>query len=75
MLWFFERGAELMRIETTHDRISGVFLLRPQRPHGTEQVEQFASDMACRQWLESLERELRVENWILRRAQPLDRAR
>ena len=75
MLWFFERGAELLRIETTHDRINGVFVLRAHRPDGTEHVEQFASDVACRQRLAVLERELRTEQWVLRRAQPLDRAR
>jgi hypothetical protein len=72
MIWFFERGSELLRIETSFDRVAGLFTLRAKRPDGTEQVEQFSSDVACQQRLEALDRQLRNEHWTLRQLQPLD---
>jgi hypothetical protein len=72
MIWFFERGSEWLRIETSYDRVAGLFTLRAKRPDGTEQVEQFSSDVLCQQRLEALDGELRNEQWTLRQTQPLD---
>ena len=74
MVWFFERGNELLRIETSYDRVAGVFLLRAQRPDGTEEVEKFSDEIACQQRLEALDNQLRSERWGLKQVQPLDTA-
>ena len=74
VVWFFERGNELLRIETSYDRVAGVFLLRAQRPDGTEEVEKFSDEIACQQRLEALDNQLRSERWGLKQVQPLDTA-
>ena len=74
VVWFFERGNELLRIETSYDRVAGVFLLRAQRPDGTEQVDRFSDEAACQQRLDALDNQLRSEHWSLKQIQPLDTA-
>ena len=74
VVWFFERGNELLRVETSYDRVAGVFLLRAQRPDGTEEVEKFSDEIACQQRLEALDNQLRSERWGLKQVQPLDTA-
>ena len=71
MLWFFERGTEFLRIETSYDSIGGLYVLRAQMPDGTQQVETFASSDACQQRLEALDSQLRADHWRLRQARPL----
>ena len=41
MLWFFDRGNEHMRIETTHDASNGTFTLTVYRADGTQETEMF----------------------------------
>jgi hypothetical protein len=69
MVWFFERHAELLRIETTHEQ--GVFVLKIYREHGEVQTETFRSEVACHKRLERLERQLRADCWALRLVAPL----
>ena len=71
MIWFFERENELLRIETSYDRVTGVFLCRIRRQDGSEQVEQFSSEAVCQQRFTSLDRQLRAEHWTLRQVEPL----
>ena len=71
MVWFFEREKELLRVETSYDRVSGVFLCRIKRQDGSEQVEQFSSEFACQQRFATLDSQLRAEHWTLRQVEPL----
>jgi hypothetical protein len=66
MVWFFERGGEFMRIETSFDRATGVYVLRAQLPDGTEQVESFNSETSCQSRLEMLDQQLQADRWRLR---------
>ena len=71
MIWFFERGNEFLRIETSFDRIAGLYILRAQMPDGTEQVETFGDADACQKRLEALDSQLRADHWRLRQARPM----
>ena len=71
MVWFFERDAELLRIETTHNQASGAFVLTVYRKDGKTQTERFASEAACHGRLERLEQQLRADRWSLRMVCPL----
>lgn len=71
MVWFFERKDELLRIETSFDRVTGVYLCRMRRPDGSERVEQFSNEVACQQRFAALDRQLRAEHWTLRQVEPL----
>jgi hypothetical protein len=64
MVWFFERGKESLRIETTHDKNAGTFTLKIFAPDGTPQVQTFTTNAAFREGLVALERRLLAENWI-----------
>jgi hypothetical protein len=41
MQWFFQRENEYLRIETTHDRSSGAFMLILHLLKGTQQIYMF----------------------------------
>jgi hypothetical protein len=71
MVWFFERGEEILRIETAHNRTAGEYVLTLHFPGSTERVERFADEAACQERLETLERQLRSDRWRLRLAHPL----
>lgn len=63
MLWFFQRGEEHLRIETTHDRPTGTFALTVHRADGTNHGELFTDRAAFEARLAELERELDAEHW------------
>ena len=63
MVWFFERGTEALRIETTHDKNTGTFTMKIIAPDGTQHLETFPSNAAFREGLVALERRLFAENW------------
>ena len=71
MIWFFERGTEFLRIETSYDNIAGLYVLRAQLPDGSQQVETFADAEACQKRLETLDSQLRADHWRLRQARPM----
>lgn len=66
MVWFFERGGEIIRIDTRLDRATGRFVLRAQLPDGTEQVERFNNETSCEKRLEVLDQQLQADRWRLR---------
>jgi hypothetical protein len=63
MIWMYERGAEVLRIETRFDAAASLFELIWHRPDGTNQVEKFSTESAYRVRLESVEEKLRTERW------------
>jgi len=78
MLWFFQRGDEYLRIETTHDRESGAFALTVYRADGVRETELFGDQPAFESRLEALEQQLAADHWTpkgsaLLRTQPPQR--
>jgi hypothetical protein len=63
MIWLYERGAEVMRIETRFDNASSEYELIWHRPDGSNESERFASEAAFRARLESVESALRTDQW------------
>ena len=63
MLWFFDRGNEHMRIETTHDASNGTFTLTVYRADGTQETEMFWDLPAFEQRIQALEQQLALERW------------
>jgi hypothetical protein len=63
MIWMYERGAEVLRIETRFDAAASQFELIWHRPDGTTQVEKFSNETAFRARLESVEAALKTEHW------------
>jgi hypothetical protein len=63
MLWFFQRGDEYLRIETTRDRDSGAFALTLYRADGTQEMEMFVDQATFESRLEALERQLVADHW------------
>jgi hypothetical protein len=59
----YERGAEVLRIETRFDAGALQFQLIWHRPDGTAQLEKFATESAFRTRLENVEESLKSERW------------
>jgi hypothetical protein len=60
----YERGSEVLRIETRYEKRSSQYELIWHRPDGTHTVEQFASEATFRVRLEAVETALRAEQWM-----------
>jgi hypothetical protein len=63
MIWLYERGAEILKIETRFERTTSNYELVWHRPDGTHTVEQFANEAAFRVRLEAVEAALTTEEW------------
>ncbi len=63
MIWLYERGPEVLRIETRFDNASSQFELVWHRPDGSSETERFSSDSAYRSRLQSIEAALKTEHW------------
>lgn len=63
MIWLYERGAELLRIETRFDNDSSQFELVWHRPDGGKEAERFATEEAFRERLASIEAALKTDHW------------
>lgn len=63
MIWLYERGPDVLRIETRFDNASSQFELIWHRPDGTTDSERFATEAEFRSRLESIEAALKSEHW------------
>ena len=63
MVWFFQRGDDLLRVETRRDRKSREFLLILRQSDGTELVDRFKSKGKFQKRLDDLERKLKANRW------------
>ena len=63
MIWMYERGVEVLRIETRFDPAASHFELIWHRPDGTMQMEKFWTESAFRARLEGVETTLKSEHW------------
>lgn len=68
MVWFFQRGDDLLRVETRRDRKSREFLLILRQSDGTELVDRFKSKGKFQRRLDDLERKLKANRWAEREA-------
>lgn len=63
MIWLYERGPDVLRIETRFDNDSSQFELIWHRSDGTTDIERFAAEADFRARLETVEASLRSEQW------------
>ena len=63
MIWLYERGEELLRIETRFDNATSQFELIWHRPDGSKEAERFATEGAFRTRLASIEAALKTDHW------------
>ena len=64
MIWLYERGAEILKIETRFDKTTSSYELIWHRPDGTHTVEQFVSEASFRVRLEAVESVLKTDQWM-----------
>ncbi len=63
MIWLYERGPEVLRIETRFDQASSEFELIWHRPDGSRESERFATEATFRARLETIEAALKSDHW------------
>lgn len=63
MIWLFERGPDVLRIETRFNQASSEFELVWHRHDGTSQSERFTTEASFRARLETIESGLKSEHW------------
>lgn len=63
MIWLYERGPEVLRIETRFDQATNEFELIWHRPDGSSEAERFATEATFRARLESIEAALKSDHW------------
>ena len=63
MIWIFERGKEVLRIETRVDATSGDFVAVVFWADGQKKEERFRTEEAFKVRLLALERQLADEHW------------
>jgi hypothetical protein len=75
MIWFLERGPELLVCETRHASDGRAFELSTVEPAGSERVERFSTPTAMLERFVEFQRELRKGGWQVvpeeRRLKPL----
>jgi hypothetical protein len=63
MLWIYQRGSELLRVETRFDNETAEYVLIVYREDGTQQAERFKDPTSFQTRLETLEKQLDDERW------------
>lgn len=63
MIWLYERGPDVLRIETRFDSATSEFELVWHRPDGNTETERFATETAFRDRLVAIEAALTTEHW------------
>jgi hypothetical protein len=63
MLWIYQRGAELLRVETRFDNDTNKYVLIVYREDGTEREERFENPKAFHSRLLTLQTQLDRERW------------
>ena len=74
MIWFFERGDELLRVETIGNPAAGEYILVVHRPGEPSRQETFTSEEAFQARLNALQAQLGSESWKLNEAVILDQS-
>lgn len=64
MIWLFERGAEVLRLETRVDNTSGEYVLVSTWTEGASEIERFRDYAAYEARIHALEARLAAEHWV-----------
>ena len=64
MIWLFERGADVLRLETRVDNSSGEYVLVSIWTEGAPQVERFRDYDTYEARIRALEAKLAADHWI-----------
>ncbi len=64
MIWLFERGAEVLRLETRVDNASGEYVLVSTWTEGPPKVERFRDYGSYEARIRALEAKLASEHWL-----------
>ena len=70
MIWFFERGEEVVRLVTRYDQASQEYSVAIEWMDGRSEKEAFTDLSAFQTRVLSLERQLTSEHWTLRAGSP-----
>jgi hypothetical protein len=70
MIWLYERGREVLSIETRFDDATSEFELIWNQPDGTRAMERFSTEDAFRARLSTIEETLRAAEWSSAPASP-----
>jgi hypothetical protein len=71
MLWFFERNAESLQLETTYDNDTAEYVVEVRQPDGRTHVERFKEREAFEQWLTAFEEKVGAECWTSKSGGPV----
>ena len=71
MIWLYERGGEVLSIETRFDDATAEFELIWNQPDGTRKMERFATEDSFRTRLADVETTLRTAEWSSAPASPM----
>lgn len=63
MLWIYQRGSEMLRVETRFDNDTEEYVLIVYREDGTQQAARFKDGDLFQTSLETLEKHLDSESW------------
>jgi len=70
MIWFFERGEEVVRLVTRYDQTSKEYAVAIEWMDGRSEKETFTDLATFHSRVLSLERQLASEHWTLRAGSP-----
>lgn len=68
MIWFFEKAAAELQLETRLDRTTGHYTVLRRTSDGSVFVDEVIGEEPCRRLLQSIEAELEHDGW--RRSRP-----
>lgn len=63
MVWFFERSAQVLELETRYDNVTAEYVFELRGPHVASETERFTDAEAFRTRLIALERILSGQRW------------
>ena len=63
MLWFYERDAIVLRLETRYDNATAEYVALLHHPDGRQELQRFNKLEEFRQWLVALEQALAADQW------------
>lgn len=63
MIWFFEKAATELQLETRLDRATGLYTVLRRTSDGSVFVDEVIGEEPCRRLLQSIESELEQDGW------------
>jgi len=63
VIWFFEKAASELQLETRLDKTTGLYTVLRRTSDGSVFVNEITGEEPCRRFLKSLEAELEQDGW------------